>query len=131
MRPALDFSSDLDAYRTYIQLSRGEFSVAKDQNVRLKSGWFSERSATYLAAGRPVVLQDTGFGSFLPTGEGLLTFSSVDEAAAALESVASDYERHARAAEEIAREYLDAELVLARMLDSLGVSATRAAGSAS
>ena len=131
VRPALDFSSNLDAYRTYIQLSRGEFSVAKDQNVRLKSGWFSERSATYLAAGRPVILQDTGFGSFLPTGEGLLTFSSVDEAAAALENVASDYELHSRAAEEIAREYLDAELVLSRMLDALGVSAVRAAGSAS
>ena len=129
VRPALDFSSELDAYRTYIQLSRGEFSVAKDQNVRLKSGWFSERSATYLAAGRPVILQDTGFDSFLPTGEGLLTFSSVDEAAAALESVAADYERHARAAEEIARDYLDAELVLARMLDAVGVSVKRAAGS--
>ena len=131
VRPALDFSIDLDAYRTYIQLSRGEFSVAKDQNVRLRSGWFSERSATYLAAGRPVILQDTGFGSFLPTGEGLLSFSTVDEAAAALEAVASDHHRHARAAEEIAREHLDAERVLGRMLGSLGASRSRAAGSGS
>jgi hypothetical protein len=127
VRPALDFSSDLDAYRTYIQLSRGEFSVAKDQNVRLRSGWFSERSATYLAAGRPVILQDTGFGRFLPTGEGLLPFRSVDEAAAALESVASDYARHSRAAEEIAREYLDAEKVVGRMLEALGDGHLRSA----
>jgi hypothetical protein len=131
VRPALGFSRDLDAYRTYIQLSRGEFSVAKDQNVRLRSGWFSERSATYLAAGRPVILQDTGFGAFLPTGEGLLSFSNVAEAAAALETVASDYGRHARAAEEIAREYLDAEKVLARMLDTLGGRRSHAAGSGS
>ena len=114
VRPGLGFSTDLDAYRTFIQLSRGEFSVAKDQNVRLRSGWFSERSATYLAAGRPVILQDTGFGSYLPTGEGLLAFSDLDGAAGALEPVAGDYERHSRAAEEIAREYLDAERVVPR-----------------
>ena len=62
VRPALDFSTDLDAYRDYIRGSRGEFTVAKDQNVRLRTGWFSDRGATYLAAGRPVVTQDTGFG---------------------------------------------------------------------
>jgi hypothetical protein len=117
VRPALGFSANLDSYRTYIQLSRGEFSVAKDQNVRLRSGWFSERSATYLAAGRPVILQDTGFGSYLPTGEGLLAFSDVDGAAAALEQVSADYARHSRAATEIAREYLDAERVVAAMID--------------
>jgi hypothetical protein len=120
VRPSLGFSADLDAYRTFIQLSRGEFSVAKDQNVRLRSGWFSERSATYLAAGRPVVLQDTGFGSYLPTGEGLLSFSDLDGAAGALESVAGDYERHSRAAEEIAREYLDAERVVQSLIDRIG-----------
>jgi len=119
VRPGLAFSTDLDAYRTYIQLSRGEFSVAKDQNVRLRSGWFSERSATYLAAGRPVILQDTGFGSYLPTGEGLLAFSDVDGAAAAIERVAGDYQRHSRAAVEIAREYLDAERVVGAILDRL------------
>jgi hypothetical protein len=116
VRPALGFSRDLDAYRSYVQLSRGEFSVAKDQNVRLRSGWFSERSATYLAAGRPVVVQDTGFGAFLPTGEGLLRFSTVDEAAAALENVAADYDRHSRAAVEIAREHLDCVRVVRRLL---------------
>ncbi len=76
MRHALDFSTDLDAYRDYIQASRGEFTVAKDQNVRLRTGWFSDRSATYLAAGRPVITQDTGFGDVLPTGEGLFAFTT-------------------------------------------------------
>jgi hypothetical protein len=122
VRPGLGFSADLDAYRTFIQLSRGEFSVAKDQNVRLRSGWFSERSATYLAAGRPVILQDTGFGSYLPTGEGLLSFNDLDSAAAALEAVAGDYERHSRAAEEIAREYLDAERVVQSIIDRVATS---------
>jgi glycosyltransferase involved in cell wall biosynthesis len=119
VRPGLGFSKDLDAYRTYIQLSQGEFSVAKDQNVRLRSGWFSERSATYLAAGRPVILQDTGFGAYLPTGEGLFAFSTVDEAAAALERVTADYARHSAAAAEIAREYLDAERVVKAILDRI------------
>jgi hypothetical protein len=117
VRPGLGFSTDLDAYRTFIQLSRGEFSVAKDQNVRLRSGWFSERSATYLASGRPVVVQDTGFGSYLPTGEGLFAFTDLDDAAAALEAIAGDYERHSRAAEEIAREYFDAERVVRDLVE--------------
>lgn len=117
VRPGLGFSTDLDAYRTFIQLSRGEFSVAKDQNVRLRSGWFSERSATYLASGRPVVVQDTGFGSYLPTGEGLFAFNDLDGAAAALEAIAGDYARHSRAAEEIAREYFDAERVVRDLVE--------------
>ena len=86
--------------------SLGEFTVAKEQNVRLRSGWFSDRSATYLAAGRPVVTQDTGFGAVLPTGEGLCAFPTLDEAAAAIEAVEADYSRRARAAAEIAREPL-------------------------
>jgi glycosyltransferase involved in cell wall biosynthesis len=122
VRPGLGFSAGLDSYRTFIQLSRGEFSVAKDQNVRLRSGWFSERSATYLAAGRPVILQDTGFGAYLPVGEGLLSFADTDSAAAALEAVAGDYDRHSRAAVEIAREYLDAERVVQAILDRVAVS---------
>src|SRR5919109_4838214 len=69
VRDATELSEDLDAYRGYIAGSRGEFTVAKDQNVRLRSGWFSDRAATYLAAGRPVITQDTGFGNVLPTGE--------------------------------------------------------------
>jgi hypothetical protein len=69
VREALALSSDVDAYRRYITRSRGEFTVAKDQNVRLRSGWFSDSSATYLAAGRPVITQETGFSNILPTGE--------------------------------------------------------------
>ena len=76
VRHALDFSTDADAYRDYIAGSRGEFTVAKDQNVRLRTGWFSDRSATYLAAGRPVISQETGFSNVFPTGEGLFGFST-------------------------------------------------------
>ena len=75
--PASEISTDLDAYRNYLQQSRGEFTVAKDQNVRLRSGWFSERSAQYLAAGRPVITQETGFSNALPTGRGLFGFSTM------------------------------------------------------
>ena len=89
----------MDAYRDYIAGSRGEFTVAKDQNVRLRSGWFSDRSATYLAAGRPVITQDTGFSNVLPTGEGLFGFSTMEEILAAVEAINSDYERHSRAAD--------------------------------
>ena len=79
IRDALELSSDLDVYRRYIAQSRGEYTVAKDQNVRLRSGWFSERSAQYLAAGRPVITQETGFSNILPTGQGLFAFSTVEE----------------------------------------------------
>src|SRR3990172_361467 len=83
------FSADPWSYRDYIISSRGEFSVAKDQNVRLRSGWFGERSACYLAAGRPVITQDTGFGKVLPTGEGLFAFNTIDEILAAFEAINS------------------------------------------
>ena len=91
MRHALDFSTEMDSYRDYITGSRGEFTVAKDQNIRLRSGWFSDRSATYLAAGRPVVTQETGFSNILPTGAGLFAFSTLDEAAEAVERINKDY----------------------------------------
>ena len=121
VRNALDFSSDPDAYRDYIQHSRGEFTVAKDQNVRLRSGWFSDRSATYLAAGRPVITQDTGFLNVLPTGRGLFAFSTMDDILAAIDCINSDYEGHCRAAAEIAREYFSSDVVLRRLLDEVGV----------
>jgi GT2 family glycosyltransferase len=121
VRPAAEISYDLDAYRRYITQSRGEFTVAKDQNVRLRSGWFSDRAATYLAAGRPVINQDTGFGNALPTGEGLFAFSTMDEAVAAVEAINADYERHSAAARAIAREYFDARLVLSRLLAEVGL----------
>jgi hypothetical protein len=115
------FTTDLWSYRAYIQASRGEFTVAKDQNVRLQSGWFSERSACYLAAGRPVVTQDTGFASVLPVGEGLFAFKTVEDILTAFETINSDYERHSAAAREIAQEYFRAESVLTRLLDGLGL----------
>ena len=121
IRDASEVSDDLDTYREYIGGSRAEFTVAKDQNVRLRSGWFSDRSATYLAAGRPVVTQDTGFGNVLPTGRGLFGFSTLDEAAAAIEAINADYQSHSRAAGELARAYFDSDLVLTRLLKDCGV----------
>jgi hypothetical protein len=115
------FTTDVWSYRDYVEASSGEFSVAKDQNVRLRTGWFSERSACYLAAGRPVIVQDTGFGTVLPVGEGLFAFNTTDEALAAFEAIESDYGHHSRAAREIAEEYFRAEKVLAQMLDDLGL----------
>jgi hypothetical protein len=108
------------AYPEFFRRSRAEFTVAKDQNVRLRSGWFSERDVCYLASGKPVVAQDTGFSNVLPTGEGLFAFAGVDEAAAAIEEINRDYPRHCRAAREIAEEYFDGRKVAARLLDSLG-----------
>jgi hypothetical protein len=108
-------------YRDYISSSRAEFTVAKDQNVRLRSGWFSERSACYLAAGRPVVTQDTGFGRVLPTGEGLFAFDNTEQALEAIEVINADYERHSRAARAIAEEYFDSGKVLGKLLEDLGL----------
>jgi hypothetical protein len=111
----------LEPYRDYIQESLAEFTVAKDQYARLRSGWFSERSACYLAAGRPVITQDTGFGRVLPTGEGLFAFNTIEEAQAAVEAVTADYDRHSRAARGIAAEYFASERVLPAMLKDLGL----------
>lgn len=121
VRPALPMSADVNAYRAYVCSSLAEFTVAKEQNVGLRSGWFSDRSATYLAAGRPVVTEDTGFGTALPTGAGLLAFSTLDEAAVAVEAVATDYDRHRRAAAEVARECFAAETVLGDLLGHVGL----------
>jgi hypothetical protein len=118
--PIGPLSRDLDRYREFIAGSTAEFSAAKDQNVRLCTGWFSDRSATYLAAGRPVVVQDTGFDVALPTGEGILAFRTADEAVSAIGEVASDYPRHSRAARELAEAYFDAKMILTRLLDEAG-----------
>ena len=120
VRESIGFTTDVDAYRHYIGRSRGEFTVAKDQNVRLRTGWFGDRSAAYLAAGRPVVTQDTGFASSLPTGRGLLGFSTLDEATAAVEAISSDYERHSAAARMIAAECFDHSVVLPSLLSACG-----------
>jgi hypothetical protein len=111
-----DLTIDLEAYGAYISGSRGEFTVARDQVVRPRTGWFSDRSATYLAAGRPVVTQETGFSEVLPTGEGLFGFGGVDDAAAALEAIQQDPARHSAAARAIAEDYFAAERVLASLL---------------
>ena len=111
----------LGAYPQYFRHSRGEFTVAKDQNVRLRSGWFSERDACYLACGKPVVAQDTGFGKVLPTGEGLFAVTKVEEAAAAIEEINGDYGRHCRCARAVAESYFRAETVAARLLRDLGL----------
>ena len=108
-------------YPEFIRSSRAEWTVAKDQNVRLRSGWFSERDACYLASGKPVIAQDTGFGKFMPTGEGLFAFSTLDQALSAVEAVNSDYERHCRAARAIAEDYFDAPKVAGRLLADLGL----------
>lgn len=105
-----------ETYRQYIRESRGEFTVAKEQYVNPRSGWFSDRSVCYLAAGRPVVTQDTAFGKRIPTGEGLFCYSDQDGALGAIEAIAADYERHSKAAAEIAREYFDADKVIADVL---------------
>jgi hypothetical protein len=118
---------DLDSYRDYIQRSKAEWSVAKHGYVAGQSGWFSCRSACYLAASRPVVVQDTGFGAILPVGEGILSFRDLDEAVQAVTEVVTNYPRHARAAGEVATEYFDSGKVLTRLLDQL-MSGTSAAG---
>ena len=117
------YATSLDPwrYRDYIRGSGAEFSVAKDMVVRLRSGWFSERSACYLAAGRPVATQDTAFSRVLPTGEGLFAFQTVDDILSAIDAINADYERHSRAARAIAQEYFRAETVLAEVLHQLGL----------
>src|SRR5262249_42072276 len=111
--------------RRFIVDSTAEFTVAKDQNIRFATGWFSDRSATYLAAGRPVITQDTAFGEFLPTGEGLFAVDDLESAVAAVEAGASDVTRHGRAAGDIVREHFEAERVVGRLLEDAGVSVPR------
>jgi hypothetical protein len=115
-------ASDPWRYRDYVQGSSGELMIAKNLYVDTHSGWFSDRSACYLASGRPVLAQDTGIGNLLPCGTGLLAFTDLDEAAAGAEEIVGDYERHSRAAREIAAEHLAADRVLGRLLDALGVT---------
>jgi hypothetical protein len=121
VRDALTLSRDVIPYRDYLRRSRGEFTVAKDQNVRLRSGWFSDRSACYLAAARPVITQETGFSKLLPTGEGLFAFTTMDDVLAAVDAIESDYEGNCRAAREIAHDHFAAERVLAHLLARAGL----------
>jgi hypothetical protein len=108
-------------YRNYLSTSKGEWSVAKEGYVKSRSGWFSCRSACYLALGRPCVLQDTGWSKFIPSGGGLFAFSTMEEAVAGIESVAANYEPHSRAARRLAEENFDARKVLGSMLEVAGL----------
>ncbi|MCC7417143.1 MAG: glycosyltransferase family 1 protein [Acidobacteria bacterium] len=115
--PAMATSRTIWDYRRFIKESRAEFGVAKHTYVSTRSGWFSDRTECYLAAGRPALVQDTGWTAHLPHGEGLLAFSTIDEALDGIDRINSDYARHARRAAEIARARFDAALVLPRLLD--------------
>jgi hypothetical protein len=110
-------AADPDAFRDYIQGSGAEFSVAKAIYVETRAGWFSDRTTRYLASGKPALVQDTGFGDLLPTGEGLLSFRTLDEAADAAERITADYERHAVAARAVAEQHFDSDAVLTRLLE--------------
>ena len=104
-------------FQRYLAASRGEFTVAKHGYVAARTGWFSERTAHYLASGRPVITQDTGFTEWLPAGDGLLAFSTSDQAVAALQEVERRHAHHCRAARELVAEYFDARKVLPALLD--------------
>jgi len=120
-RPVVPMSLDIDSYRSYIEASRGEFSIAKDLYVGTRSGWFSDRTVCYLAAGRPAITQFTGFEKFIPSSAGLVGFDDEAGAIEALRSVSADYPRHARAARELAREYFDAHRLLAQLAEIIGL----------
>jgi hypothetical protein len=111
------YAGDLDSYREFIQFSRAEFSVAKGGYVKSGCGWLSDRTACYLASGKPAVVQSTEFEWRLPTGNGLLTFSTVEEAVAALDAIEQDYESHAHAARQVAEEHFDSARVLGSLLE--------------
>ncbi|HEX4355633.1 MAG TPA: hypothetical protein VHZ95_22055 [Polyangiales bacterium] len=118
---ALTISGSVADYHAYISRARGEFTVARDQYVRPHTGWFSDRSASYLAASRPVITQETGFSKFLPTGRGLFGFRTREDILRAVDAIESDYPLHQRAAREIAREYFAADRVLASLLERAGL----------
>jgi hypothetical protein len=117
----LRYAATPERYQDYLMNSRGEFTVVKPGYALGHSGWFSDRSASYLAAGRPVIMQDTGVGRHLPTGAGLLTFTDLDSAVTAIEQVEKNYAQHAEAAAAFAHEYLDSQRVLPRLLQLAGV----------
>lgn len=116
---AIEATASYDAFLQHVARSKGEFTVCKNVFVELHTAWFSDRSAAYLAAGRPVVMQDTGFSEHLPVGSGLFAVTNVDEAAAAIDAIASDYDTHSRDAKEVAVEHLDTRVVLAGLLEEV------------
>lgn len=117
VRHALEVARTPERYRAYIQTSRGEFSCVKPSCIHFQNAWMSDRTLCYLASGKPVVVQDTGPSSFLPVGEGVFRFSTIEEATEALTTIDADYERHCRSARAIAETYFDARLVLSNILN--------------
>jgi hypothetical protein len=117
----LQLSVDYWLYRDYIQRSKGEFTVAKDQYIRLNTGWFSDRSGCYLAAGRPVIIQETGFTKHYGNNGGLFAFSSLKEIVDAVKMINADYAKHSRAARGLARDVFEAEKVVGSLLERAGI----------
>jgi hypothetical protein len=120
-KDSIGISADVDRYRQYIQESRGEFTVARDQYTRPNTGWFSDRTACYLAAGRPVITQETGFSKFLPSGKGLHGFKNMEEILHAVDAIETDYAGNCEAARAIASEYFEAEKVVGSMMERAGL----------
>jgi hypothetical protein len=114
-------AGDPDSFRSYVQRSGAEFSVAQGMYVDTRSGWFSDRTTRYLASGRPALVQDTGFGRNLPVGEGLVAFRTLEEAVAGAADIAARYPEHCQAARRIAEEYFDAGCVLAHFCEQVGI----------
>jgi hypothetical protein len=110
-------------YRRFVQASRGELSVPKSGYVESRCGWFSDRSACYLASGRPVIAQETGFSAYLPTGAGLLTYADAAGAAECIDRVNSDYAAQSAAARKVAEDHLDSDLVLSQLIERIGSKA--------
>ena len=125
LRDPMAITCDPWTYQDYLRNSKAEFSVAKHGYVASASGWFSERSASYMALGRPVVVQDCGLADHLPCGEGLLVFNTPDQALAAIQTVTADYARHSAAALEIVRNYFDSKRVLTPLIDKAFATAVR------
>jgi hypothetical protein len=117
VRDSREVTGSPETYRSYLQRSRGEFSCAKLSCMEFQNAWISDRTLCYLASGKPAVVQHTGPSAYLPNGEGLFRFMTLEEAIGALEAVNADYQRHCRAAREIAEAYFDAEQVVARILN--------------
>jgi hypothetical protein len=122
LKNAQEVTFSIDSFRDYLLDCRGEFSVVKNMYCATNSGWFSDKSAAFMASGRPVVLQETGFSDYLPVGEGLFAVNNMDEAKDAIESIESNYDFHSKRAYEIANEYLEAKKVLKQFLNELGIN---------
>lgn len=118
---SIPISSDVDTYRQYIQKSRGEFTVARDQYNRPRTGWSSDRSVCYLAAGRPVITQETGFSNHIPTGRGLFGYVTMDDILAAVDAIESDYPGHCQGARDIAEAYFGSDVILSSLMSRAGL----------